>query len=118
MNFVISNTVPNARSEVFLRIIEWLAEQLDGNITAMPVRIDDVFSKGEFWKGHFGRMGLVLPDDYRIVYVVGRKGDNYTVYNVISRHLVANEDLGDYRADVLVWVNDDNVAIQCKLACI
>jgi hypothetical protein len=116
MNFVISNTVPNARVKVYLRIVGWLGEHLDGDVTT--INVNNVISKNDLWSGVFAKMGLCLPDDFRMVYVTGMRSEHYSVFNIISRHVVTTDMLGEYRGDIVVWVNDENMAIQCKLACI
>jgi hypothetical protein len=114
MNFIINNTKPRAYSAELYQVMDWMPAHFDDEIfTIQPNYMLDLNPE---WIKYFAYAGWKLREEFKIVYLIGKLDRyNFSVFNIISRKFV-DGIFSDYRADLVVWLKDENLAIQCKLA--
>jgi len=115
MNFIINNTKPRAYSTELYQVMDWMADHFDDEV--FTIQPNYMLDKNAEWLKHFAYAGWQLRDDFKTMYLIGKLDRyNFSVFNIISRKFDAHGTFSDYRADLVVWLKDDDLAIQCKLA--
>jgi hypothetical protein len=113
MNFIINNTKPRAYSTELYQVMDWMTAHFDDEV--FTIQPNYMLDKNPEWITYFAYAGWKLREDFKIVYLIGKLDRyNFSVFNIISRKF-GNGRFSDYRADLVVWLKDDNLAIQCKL---
>ena len=118
MNVTIKNSNPNGLSPELAKVTAWLTDRFGEIVSAVHPSTFSVKSLDiVFWENHLRSMGLSVPNGYMLSDIKTHASEHdFTVYDILYRATNRTGTASIYKGDILIWFDDDTIAVECKLA--